>query len=1182
MMKKFLLLFFLPMILVSSAVFSRDTRNGLSGNLTIGPETTDDYSTFTAAVDDLITNGVAEGGVTFLVTPGTYAERITLNTFSGASETAQVIFQPDGGEVTLNGTGTSGTSDAMVILNGVSWVTFDGINILDGGTSASDRVEIGYVITGTATQGSNNNTIKNASIMMGGGENPELRNTRGVSFISNATEESGSNNFNTLHNLTIDKVGWGIRAAGKTTFFGDIQFTDEGNEISNCTFGSNVRIGHNEASTAIGIQIQAQKNIRVFDNVIDSVYSAPATTPALPVGTRGISVDAGAGEIFNNKINYVRYLGEGASSAIGIRVSVLEEDSMKVYNNFISNIFKSNDYTPPSSDNSMYVLGIWSFAATGGGGALELYHNTVVLNNEEECDFPSAAIYASASSSGISPVVMYNNIIINNLTPSLNYENNHGNTSFAFVEGNPDAGTLESNNNLFWVSDPDAILIQKGRQLGADIVDFQSVQEWTEATGHDAASVSKMVNFTDYDSGDLNLAGASISDPQLAGTPIEGIDFDINYDERGEIPGMGADEYDPSQAVVNLQGTVTSDETDEPLQGVQISIGDFQVQTNPTGEYSLSILPGEYTLTAEKEEFEPFSMEVTIPDDDTVIDFQMTPIPIPMALITGTIEGSDMPGTGIEDAQIQFTGEEEYLEVFTDAQGEFSLELPADISYTYRVVASGYEPDTGSITPEEGDNDMGVIVLTEFPFEPLNVTADLVEDNAEVQWEAPIPGLFTGFRYDSGIVDGQLGFQNGTENSVMGAVHRRNAVIDEISWYLTGEGGPHNLVNVFVFGLDEEGMPDKDDLLYIAPNVNNTDDEWNTHVLPESLSVPNGFMIGVSSSGFLAMAHDSGTEPWEFVPNTQFATTNFLENDFMPMEEMDFEVNFFVRAAGIDFGPATYDKQLPETPSLPLAENAPVSVARKTPLTTSHYSGQLPRVLLSYSVYRLLEEDTDNPEAWELLEEEITATHYTDTQWNELDNGEYIYAVMAKYSGDVMSEPAFSNVLASEPDPITVTVNVTDENQEPITNAAVTLQNGETYSGNTGDEGQIEFTDVTSGTYQLLATAAGYEDSLMEDIDITEPITLDVILEEITNNIVDEEGENLSIFPNPASDYFKVEADTRVEVIEVHDIFGKLVHRSTPDQSGFEIKTGNWIPGQYFVTLISKGEKMQTVKIQVL
>ncbi|TVQ07231.1 MAG: T9SS C-terminal target domain-containing protein [Bacteroidetes bacterium] len=1184
MAKRILLLLIIPMLLTLSPALSQDTRTGLSGNLTIGPETTDDYATFTAAVNDLIASGVAEGGVTFLVTPGTYPERITLNTFTGASESSQVIFQADGGEVTLNGTGTSGTLDAMVILNGVSWVTFDGINILDGGTTASDRVEIGYVITGTATQGSNYNTIKNASIMMGGGENPELRNARGVSFISNATQASGSNNFNTLHNLTIDRVGWGVRVAGKTALFGAIQFADEGNVVSGCTFGSNVRIGHNEASSAIGIQIQAQKNIRVFDNIIDSVFSTPAASPALPVGSRGISVDAGAGEIFNNQINYVRYQGAGASSAIGIRITVLEEDTMKIYNNFISNVSKSNEYVPPSFDNSMYVMGIWSFAGTGGGGSLELYHNTVVLDHEVACDFPSAAIYASASSSGIPPVIMYNNIMINNLTPSLNYDNNHGNTSFAFVEGNPNPGTLESNNNLFYVSDPNAILIQKGRQLGATIVDYSTLPAWSAATGHDTESVSKMINFVDYDSGDLHLAGASISDPQLAGTPIEGIDFDIDYDERGEIPGMGADEYDPSDAVVNLQGTVTNAETDEPLQGVQISIGDFQVQTGPAGGYSLSILPGEYTLTAEKADFEPFSLEITIPGTDTIIDFQMTPVPIPMAMVTGIIEGSDQPGTGIENAQIHFTGEEEFPAVFTDAQGVFSIELPSGISYTYRAVATGYEPVTGSITPAEGDYDMGVIVLTEFPFEPLNVTATLVDDAAEVQWDAPIPGLFTGFRYDSGIVSGQLGFQNGTENSVMGAVHRRNAVIDEISWYLTGEGGPHNLVNIFVFGLDEEGMPDRNELLYIAPNVNNTDDEWNTHVLPESLSVPNGFLIGVSTSGFLAMAHDTGAEPWEFQPNTQFATANFLQNDFLTLESLNFQVNFLIRAAGVDFGPASYDKQLPVATNTIQPENAPVAVSMQTPRATSHYSEQLPRVLLDYSVFRLMPDDADNPEAWELLEEETTATGYTDAQWNELEAGEYLYAVIARYSGDVMSEASFSNILIAEdePDPITVTINVTDENLAPLADAVVTLQNGDTYNGNTGTDGMVVFTEVNPGTYDLLVTAAGYNDKLMENINITESVTLDIVLEEIINSIIGEEGESFRIFPNPAREYFRVDAGTRIEIIEVHDIFGKLIHRSTPAQSGFEINTDNWSPGQYFVTLISADNQVRILKIQVL
>jgi hypothetical protein len=1176
-MKKFFLLLMLPILLGISPTNAQGNR--LSGALTIGAAASDDYSTLTEAVNDLINNGVSEGGVTFLVAPGNYPERITLSTFEGASETAQVVFRANGGTVTINGTGTSGTTDAMVILNGVSWVTFDGINILDGGTSASNQVEMGYVITGTATQGSKYNTIKNASIMMGGGENPELRNTRGVAFISNASEASGTNSFNTIHNLTIDKVGWGIRVTGKTTTMGNIQFVDEGNVISGCTLGSTVRIGHNSNASSIGIYLQAQEKVRVFDNVIDNVFGSPEVTPALPVSSSGISVDASAGEIFNNRINYVRFQGSGASSAYGIRITVLAGDTMKVYNNFISNIQKSNEYTPPTYDNSMYVVGIWSFAGIGGAGNLNLYHNTIFLNHEEECDFPSAAVYTSASSAGIPPVEMFNNILINNLISSQNFESNYGNTSYAFVEGNPELGTHQSNNNLFYVSDPNGVLIQKGRRLGSEVTNYLTLPEWSIATGHDNNSVSKMVNFVEPGTGNLHLAGASVSDPQLAANLIEGIDFDIDYDERSETPGMGADEYDPSEAVVNLQGTVSDLETEAPLQGVLITIGDFQVQTAPNGGYSLSILPGEYTLFAEKEEYISFSMEISIPEMDTVIDFQMAPIPIPMTILSGVIEGSDNTGTGIENAQIRFIGQEEYPLVFTDTEGSFTIEIPANIDYTYRVVAYGYEPLTGSITPDEGYHDMGVIVLTEFPFAPIEVTASIHEGVSEIQWEAPIPGLFTGFRYDSGIAEGQLGFQNGTENSVMGAVHRRNSVIDEISWYLTGEGGPHSLVNLFVFGLDEEGMPDRNNMLYVATNINNKDNEWNTHYLSESLSVPNGFMVGVSASGFLAIAHDEGTDPWAFQENTQFATTNFLTNDFISLEQVDFEVNLLIRAAGIDFGPAGYEKPKSFSPAMPITR--PLALSLSKPVKTRHISDNFPRALLDYTVYRLKTQDEDNQEEWELLVEKITATNYSDIYWNELDEGEYLYAVIARYTGEVLSDAAFSNALIAENegDPIMVTINVLDENQAPIANAAVTLQNGETYTANTGEQGSVEFTDVISGTYQLLVTASGYEDELLENMTITESLTLDVELTLASSSMNDESAGSIRIYPNPVKEYFMVNAESLIEVIEVHDIFGRLIYRANPAQADFEVNTANWRPGQYFVKLYSIENSLHIEKI---
>ena len=88
----------------------------LSGTKTIGSG--GDYSTFTAAVNALTSQGVS-GAVTFNVLTGTYTEQITIGQISGASGTNTITFQSQTGvaaNVTLQFTPTS-SNNYVVWLN---------------------------------------------------------------------------------------------------------------------------------------------------------------------------------------------------------------------------------------------------------------------------------------------------------------------------------------------------------------------------------------------------------------------------------------------------------------------------------------------------------------------------------------------------------------------------------------------------------------------------------------------------------------------------------------------------------------------------------------------------------------------------------------------------------------------------------------------------------------------------------------------------------------------------------------------------------------------------------------------------------------------------------------------------------------------------------------------------------
>jgi hypothetical protein len=86
-----------------------------------------------------------------------------------------------------------------------------------------------------------------------------------------------------------------------------------------------------------------------------------------------------------------------------------------------------------------------------------------------------------------------------------------------------------------------------------------SLGAWQTASGMDANSKSKTVQFANTATGDLHLAGASMWDTELTGTMLADVPLDIDGDAR-VIPYIGADEAcfiigsDLSYALVDPQG----------------------------------------------------------------------------------------------------------------------------------------------------------------------------------------------------------------------------------------------------------------------------------------------------------------------------------------------------------------------------------------------------------------------------------------------------------------------------------------------------------------------------------------------------------------------------------------------------------------------------------------------------
>lgn len=124
-MNKLSKIFGAAFLTISLNAFAGDCPS-LSGEFTIGKDDAD-FTTITDAVNALKCGGVS-GPVTFLIQDGTYDERVALSTIQGADAYNTVTFESKSGnntEVVIS----YATSDATLVLNGVSYVNFENITI---------------------------------------------------------------------------------------------------------------------------------------------------------------------------------------------------------------------------------------------------------------------------------------------------------------------------------------------------------------------------------------------------------------------------------------------------------------------------------------------------------------------------------------------------------------------------------------------------------------------------------------------------------------------------------------------------------------------------------------------------------------------------------------------------------------------------------------------------------------------------------------------------------------------------------------------------------------------------------------------------------------------------------------------------------------------------------------------
>jgi len=500
----------------------------LTGTKTIGPG--GNYISFSAAINDLNTNGVGSGGVTFNVTAGgTFIEDPPAVSASGALGNP-IVFQRSGGGANpvLKPTGTAGSADFGFCISGGDYVTVDGIDIMINTGSA---VEYGYLVRNVSTSnGANNNLIKNCKIRLNRSNTSSLGIFQVVGTGGGAggvpTSSDGANSFNRYYNITMENSYGGFFLQGSSAF------PDQSCEIG-ATGGDSTTVGALTAndigtgsSSVFGIRAQNQSSVKIFNTTVRNLMTIGSGIPLITCN--GIFVDNGASgtfgtcEVYNNTVfNLARNNPLTNGVVYGIRADISSGNLANVYNNVVHSLSTFD----PSATSSVLIRAV-ALNTGGQSGTGSLYFNSVRIAGP--LNATSAAFWF-----GNGTVNCQNNIF-SNFTATQTGTPKH----YAIYRTGGTIGT--ASNNILYAPNGNGF-------VGFHTADRTSLQLWAAAIsspapsdGQEQGSTSANPNFTSAT--DLTFAGATPAANSGIPITVPSITTDILglAGNRSTTPDIGA------------------------------------------------------------------------------------------------------------------------------------------------------------------------------------------------------------------------------------------------------------------------------------------------------------------------------------------------------------------------------------------------------------------------------------------------------------------------------------------------------------------------------------------------------------------------------------------------------------------------------------------------------------------
>jgi subtilisin-like proprotein convertase family protein len=362
------------------------TPGTLCGTYTVGP--TGAYTSLTAAFADLATNSLScpvifELQAAYVSTVETFPLNVP---FFGGSSTLHVTVRPETGATALS---ISSNSTATLLMNGTTWITFDG---RPGGIGTSRELQILNVNTGGIAVSYTNNT-QNTTLQYLNVSGMNNTGTGGIIVFGNALPSGGGNSNNTITQCDIFPAA----ATLNNCIYSNNITANTFNQNNAVTF-NNIRDYFNAAAVSNGIFLSAGNNAWTISN--NSFYQTATRTYTAANTHNAINIaNTGSGYIISD--NFIggtaplcgggdyTMTGTIATRFIGIHIAATGP------NPNIINFNTIRKFSLTTSSGATTANGIWC-----GINALGTGSNVTIANNIIGDNTTTNSIKTSCSTAG--------------------------------------------------------------------------------------------------------------------------------------------------------------------------------------------------------------------------------------------------------------------------------------------------------------------------------------------------------------------------------------------------------------------------------------------------------------------------------------------------------------------------------------------------------------------------------------------------------------------------------------------------------------------------------------------------------------------------------------------------------------------------------------------------------------